>query len=307
MVRIWAGQGWRTIKKPPLSEPTAWPFLSTTSASMVSSGQVALPGLSGSMGVGLIRIMPVSVCHHVSMMGSSLRPICLRYHIQASGLMGSPTVPSRRRLDRSCWAGGSSPKPIRLRMAVGAWIGRGALEENTGGSSHQGAVDNVAVPGHPADISCTPVHVIRLDVKDELGGGIDAHGVAALYMHHTLWLAGTATGVEDIEHVLTVHHFAGHHRVLRHVNEQVIQIVIPPLLHRRSSAQSAYDEHRLHGWCFRHGLISDTLELNRFATAQPPVSGNDQFGIGIVDALTQRAGGKAAEDDGVRGTDAGTG
>ena len=191
--------------------------------------------------------------------------------------------------------------------AVGAWIGRGALEENTGGSSHQGAVDNVAVPGHPADISCTPVHVIRLDVKDELGGGIDAHGVAALYVHHTLWLAGTATGVEDIEHVLTVHHFAGHHRVLRHVNEQVIQIVIPPLLHRRSSAQSAYDEHRLHGWCFRHGLISDTLELNRFATAQPPISGNDQFGIGIVDALTQRAGGKAAEDDGVRGTDAGTG
>ena len=43
-----------------------------------------------------------------------------RYHIHASGLMGSPTDPSTRRLDRSNWFGISSPHFMQVRMAVGA-------------------------------------------------------------------------------------------------------------------------------------------------------------------------------------------
>ena len=44
----------------------------------------------------------------------------LWYHIQASGLMGSPTLPSRRSLRKSYWAGMASPSFIRARIAVGA-------------------------------------------------------------------------------------------------------------------------------------------------------------------------------------------
>ena len=47
------------------------------------------------------------------------------YHIQASGLIGSPTVPSTRRLDRSWRAGHSAPHFMNVRMAVGAvysWV-----------------------------------------------------------------------------------------------------------------------------------------------------------------------------------------
>ena len=67
-----------------------------------------------------MRIIPVSVCHHVSTMGQRPPPIASWYHIQASGLMGSPTVPSSRRLERSCLPGYSSPHFTKVRMAVGA-------------------------------------------------------------------------------------------------------------------------------------------------------------------------------------------
>ncbi len=71
-------------------------------------------------GSGLIMMPPVSVCHQVSTIGQSSPPMTRRYHIHASGLIGSPTEPSRRRLDRSWPAGISSPHFMNVRMAVGA-------------------------------------------------------------------------------------------------------------------------------------------------------------------------------------------
>ena len=63
---------------------------------------------------------PVSVCHQVSTIGQRSPPITFQYHAHAFGLMGSPTVPSRRSEDRSCFSGYSSPHFIAARMAVGA-------------------------------------------------------------------------------------------------------------------------------------------------------------------------------------------
>jgi hypothetical protein len=71
-------------------------------------------------GSGEMTIEPVSVCHHVSTIGQRLPPMCSRYHIHASGLIGSPTEPSRRRHDRSCRSGQWSPHFMKARMAVGA-------------------------------------------------------------------------------------------------------------------------------------------------------------------------------------------
>ena len=80
-----------------------------------------LPGLVVvTPGSGLIMIPPVSVCHQVSTIGHFSAPITLWYHIQASGLIGSPTVPSSRRLERSACPGQSSPHLMKARMAVGA-------------------------------------------------------------------------------------------------------------------------------------------------------------------------------------------
>ena len=88
---------------------------------MPGNGNVAEPGLVVvAPGNGLIMMPPVSVCHQVSTIGQRLPPMCSWYHIHASGLIGSPTDPSSRRLDRSCLPGSSMPHFMNVRMAVGA-------------------------------------------------------------------------------------------------------------------------------------------------------------------------------------------
>ncbi|CAB5339876.1 hypothetical protein FEP54_06078 [Burkholderia multivorans] len=87
---------------PPWPFGTSWPVSSTTAAMMPGSGSVHEPGTVGvAPGSGVIMWPPVSVCHHVSTIGQRSWPTCLWYHIHASGLIGSPTVPMMRRLDRS--------------------------------------------------------------------------------------------------------------------------------------------------------------------------------------------------------------
>ncbi len=71
-------------------------------------------------GSGLIRMWPVSVCHQVSTMGQRSPPITLWYQSHAFGLIGSPTLPSRRSDERSCLPGCSAPHLMQARIAVGA-------------------------------------------------------------------------------------------------------------------------------------------------------------------------------------------
>ena len=69
---------------------------------MPGIGPMAEPGLVAvTPGSGEIMMPPVSVCHQVSTIGQRFAPITSRYHIQASGLIGSPTEPSKRSEERS--------------------------------------------------------------------------------------------------------------------------------------------------------------------------------------------------------------
>ena len=82
---------------------------------------MAEPGLVLVMpGSGVIMIMPVSVCHQVSTIGQRSCPMLVWYHIHASGLIGSPTEPSRRSVLKSRRAGHSVPHRMNARIAVGA-------------------------------------------------------------------------------------------------------------------------------------------------------------------------------------------
>ena len=66
-------------------------------------------------------IAPVSVCHQVSTIGQRSPPMTWRYHIQASGLIGSPTEPSSRSERQVVLRPGcSSPHFMNVRIAVGA-------------------------------------------------------------------------------------------------------------------------------------------------------------------------------------------
>ena len=88
---------------------------------MPKKGNVAVPGLVGvAPGSGVIIMAPVSVCHHVSTIGHFLFPIFSWYHIQASGLIGSPTVPRSLRELKSLLAGKWSPAFMNALIAVGA-------------------------------------------------------------------------------------------------------------------------------------------------------------------------------------------
>src|ERR671923_2464549 len=105
MVRSIEGHGLVIARSPP---PTRMdlPDESRRSAAMPGKGTVALPGfVAVTPGSGVIMIAPVSVCHHVSTIGHRERPMFSWYHIHASGLIGSPTEPSSRSLERSCCFG----------------------------------------------------------------------------------------------------------------------------------------------------------------------------------------------------------
>src|SRR6201986_4252039 len=121
MPRNMLGQGLPTTSFPPLFFGTALPLSSTTSGNTPKNGSVAVPGLVGvAPGNGVIMMPPVSVCHQVSTTGQRLPPMSSEYQIHASGVIGSPTLPSRPSDDRSCFLTWSSPHFINARIAVGA-------------------------------------------------------------------------------------------------------------------------------------------------------------------------------------------
>ena len=85
------------------------------------NGFVAEPGFRRvAPGSGEIRMPPVSVCHQVSTIGQRWSPTTRWYHSHASGLIGSPTLPSSRRLPRAWRRTQPSPSRISARIAVGA-------------------------------------------------------------------------------------------------------------------------------------------------------------------------------------------
>src|SRR5918996_1655307 len=121
MPRSIAGQGRSRTRYPPPPNGTGAPASSTTSALTPGNGWVADPGLSVVIpGSGVIMIMPVSVCHHVSTTGQRSPPMYFQYQAHASGLIGSPTDPSRRSDERSSRANSSGPYFMSARIAVGA-------------------------------------------------------------------------------------------------------------------------------------------------------------------------------------------
>src|SRR6476619_2858200 len=122
MVRSIDGQGrLRTKNPPPSAVATVLPSWVTMSGTTPKKGRPVDPGLEDAApGSVVIMIEPVSVCHHVSTMGHRPAPMFAWYQTDASGLIGSPTLPSRRRLERSLFFGQSSPWRMNARIAVGA-------------------------------------------------------------------------------------------------------------------------------------------------------------------------------------------
>src|SRR5688500_2501077 len=105
---------------------TLFPFISRPLSFMTAgctpgNGSEACAGFNlVTFAIGEIINPPVSVCHHVSMIGQFPFPIFLSYQCQASSLIGSPTVPNTFKEERSCRSTKLSGAFSRERIAVGA-------------------------------------------------------------------------------------------------------------------------------------------------------------------------------------------
>src|SRR2546426_8639003 len=120
MPRSIEGHGRVSVRSPPPVERLS-PFSFLISALTPGNTRVADPGLVVvKPGSGVIMMAPVSVCHQVSTTGHFSPPMYRWYQTHASGLIGSPTDPSRRRLERSRFFGQSVPQRMNARIAVGA-------------------------------------------------------------------------------------------------------------------------------------------------------------------------------------------
>src|SRR5580704_18226125 len=100
-------------------------------------------------------------------------------------------------------AGDDGPEAAEIGHVWGPFVHQG------GGAVGEGAVDDVAVSGDPANVGGAPVDVFIVNVEDVFAGDVGADHVAAGGVNDALGLAGGTAGVEYIERVFGVHRFGG--------------------------------------------------------------------------------------------------
>ena len=88
------------------------------------------------------------------------------------------------------------PENTSIRRANGL-----ALKQHGGASGQQRRVDNVGMTNDPTDIRRRPINIARLHIIDIRHAPPKRHRMPAIIANDTLWLAGGAGGVEDIQRV----------------------------------------------------------------------------------------------------------
>ncbi|MCY1515956.1 hypothetical protein D9M68_505610 [compost metagenome] len=194
-----------------------------------------------------------------------------------------------------------------LRHTGDIRVVRHAFEHQSGGAIGQGAVDQVGVAGHPADVGGAPEDFARAVVEHALVGQRGIDQVAAGGVQHALGLTGGAGGVEDEQRVLGAH-------FLRRAGAagDLHQVLVPDVAMRvpLDLAAGALDhDDLLHaaGLGVGQRVVDIGLQRRLLAATQALVGGDHHLGAAVDDAAGQGLGGEAAEHHGVDGADAGTG
>ena len=226
-------------------------------------------------------------------------------HIVALGIFLAPAhkgADGRGRgvKDGAAILGDDGPEPIPVGII------RRTLVHHRSGPVRQRPIDNVAVAGDPANIGGTPIDIRLFQVENPLGSGIDAGQIAAGGVDDALGLAGSAAGVEHIEHILAVHRLRSAGQRL--AGHQVVPPHIPPGGHPlRGLAGAADDHHLFHRGSALQGGVGVLFQRHNAAAAIAPVGGNQHLGLGILQAVADGFGAEPAKDDAVRRADPGAG
>ncbi|CAM5708308.1 hypothetical protein SALBM217S_07751 [Streptomyces griseoloalbus] len=183
---------------------------------------------------------------------------------------------------------------------------RRALVHDLRGAVGERPVDDVRVPGDPADVGRAPVHVgLRLEVEHRPVRVRRLGQVAAGGVQDALRLTRGARGVEDEQRVLGAERLRGVLAALR------VDHVVPPHVAALGPgdvlAGAADDEDVLHVVHPGDGLVHGRLQGGRLAAPVAAVGGDDDPRVRVLDAGGERVGRETAEDDRVRGADAGAG
>ncbi len=196
------------------------------------------------------------------------------------------------------------PHPPRLGVQGVPFV------QHRGGARHERPVHHVAVPGDPAGFGRAPEDVRGLYVEHPAHGAVHPHHVAAVGVHVALGLARGAGCVQQEQRVGAVHDLG--ERLVMLAAHRVVVPYVAPLGHGRFHVGAVHHHHVAHpgGQVRRQGahrLVGDGLQRDDPAVAVEAVDGDDDGRAGVLHAVAQRAGGKAAEHRGMHRADLGGG
>ena len=161
------------------------------------------------------------------------------------------------------------------------------------------------MPDHPTDVRRTKEHVLVAHVPERLEVIVRPDHVPAMHVQHALGFPRGATGVEDVERVLSVHH----------LRRTLDTLTLHELVEVQLACCAQYDLRRLaavHNHCLdivqaTHRLISNRLQIDRSPTAVRHIRRHHDFGVRVLNAAAERPSAETGVYHTVNRTDAGTG
>ena len=179
------------------------------------------------------------------------------------------------------------PEPVVIGVI------RHPFEHQRGRPVQERTVNDIAVPGDPADIGGAPIDLARPVIEDVAESRLGPDGITAGRVQHPLWLAGGTAGIKDEERVFGVHRLAG--TAVGNALRQFVIPVIAPLAHRDIAAGMAQHQNRLHRNFFER-LVDIGLQWDPLTAAQALVGGDDPVALAVLDPSRDRFGRETAED-----------
>ncbi len=180
-----------------------------------------------------------------------------------------------------------------------------AFEHERGRTGGERAVDDVGVPGHPADIGGAPEDIFVMVIEHRVEREERIEQVAGGRVQDALGLAGRTRRVQDEEWILGAHLFE--HAWLADLGRG--DLVVPPRVAARfhiDLARATLDhDTRVHRRAFEQRLIGRDLERDLAPATDALIGRDEEPRAAVLDASAQRRGGEPAKDDRVDRTHTG--
>ena len=180
------------------------------------------------------------------------------------------------------------PEPAEIRVVWRAFV------HHLGDAVGQRAIDDVGMPGDPADIGGTPENIVAAHIENIFAGGISAGEITAGGVENALGFPGGPGGVEDEQRVLRIKPRRG---VLRGNGGGFL---VPPNVgagsHRDFVIAALEHDHALDFPILGDCLIDGGLERHHLAAPPTAIGGDDGHRAGIFQPIVNGLTGKPAED-----------